>query len=128
MSNCRPTTLCDLANRVLHGADATSMIKEFVDQVSLMSDIERFDAITDAPRPLIAWLDVYLAGLAESIARGLDQAPPAWTERPERFLNEPVIFGGRHSKAANMIETPAAFRRRLLFCGPVRLPSKTETG
>jgi hypothetical protein len=41
---------------------------------------------------------------------------PAWTEKPQRFLREPFFAGGLESlKAILIVESPSAFRRRLIF-------------
>jgi len=41
---------------------------------------------------------------------------PAWTEEPERFLREPLFAGGLESlKAILIVESPSAFRRRIIF-------------
>jgi hypothetical protein len=41
---------------------------------------------------------------------------PAWTEKSERFLREPFYAGGLESlKAILIVESPSAFRRRLIF-------------
>ncbi|WP_143018358.1 hypothetical protein [Belnapia rosea] len=61
---------------------------------------------------------VHLAGYAEHLAHLSGQAPPVWAEAPEFFLTEPVYLGGPHSRERLLAEAPAAFRRRLLFCGP----------
>ena len=41
---------------------------------------------------------------------------PDWVEKPDRFLNEPFFAGGLDSlKATLLVESPLAFRRRLIF-------------
>lgn len=112
------------------GADYTAMLKEFGDAVTgaaLAAGMRQGDAVVpvsparyEAMPPL---LDddiqrVHLAGYAEHLAHLSGQAPPAWVEAPEFFLAEPVFLGGPHSRQRLLAEAPAAFRRRLLFCGP----------
>jgi hypothetical protein len=42
--------------------------------------------------------------------------PPAWTDEPKRFLTEPYFAGALESLKAMLIaDSPAAFRRRLIF-------------
>lgn len=72
------------------------------------------------PPPL--WMDdaisrAHLAGMAEHLATRFCLPCPEWCEGPEFFLRQPVILGGRHSRDMLISETPAAWRRRLLFCG-----------
>ncbi len=68
------------------------------------------------------WMNVLLAGMAEFIARREDLDPPAWTEKPERFLQKPKFWGVKPETRAYMLsETPGPFRRRNLFCGYIWL-------
>ncbi len=58
----------------------------------------------------------YLAALAEHLA-SIDRIDaPEWTETSQRFLREPFFAGGLESlKAILIVESPSAFRRRLIF-------------
>ena len=147
----RPQSLSDVAERVLaHGlATYTATIKEFLDEYrarraqgrarlqescsgennfpSNPDDIraQRIAMVQEAPKLLNhAIFNAHIAGLAEHILLDNGVPPtdwPDWINAPERFLVEPAYFGGRHAREILMVETPVAFRRRLLFCGRVYL-------
>lgn len=132
----RPHSLADVAERVLaHGlATYTATIKEFLDEYRGLkrqqthgSDTrdQRVAMVQEAPKPFNhAIFDAHIAGLAEHILFDNDVPPagwPDWINAPERFLAEPAYFGGRHARETLMVETPVAFRRRLLFCGRIYL-------
>jgi hypothetical protein len=75
-----------------------------------------------ADEPL--WLEdaserAHIAGMAEFLSSLACLPPPQWSEGPGYFLEVPAFAGGRRSRDHLLAETPAAFRRRLLFCGPV---------
>ena len=56
------------------------------------------------------------AVVAEHLARCHDMVPPEWSEQYGRKLKRPYFAGGLESlKARLTVESPAAFRRRLLF-------------
>jgi hypothetical protein len=73
-------------------------------------------ALADEPNKVGGVKDAYLAALAEHLALS-DRFPvPGWTEQPDRFLSEPFFAGGLDSlKAILLVESPLAFRRRLIF-------------
>ncbi len=109
--------------------DFNLFTKTFVDVLSHPSNRspERQYALIEEEPVLLphAWMNVFLAGVAELIARRADIEPPLWTEKPERFLPKPLIYGFLPETRAYMIrETPGPFRRRNLFCGFVSLQSK----
>jgi hypothetical protein len=81
-----------------------------------MSPADRNEALTDEPIAVGRVEDAYLAALAEYLtARDRLSDAPAWTEKPERFLREPFFAGGLESLKAILVESPSAFRRRLIF-------------
>ena len=59
----------------------------------------------------------YVAGVAEHLARRWSLPRiPAWTNQPSRFLKRPYFpFSGTNTKALYFVESPIAFRRRLIF-------------
>ena len=59
----------------------------------------------------------YVAGVAEHLARRWSLPRiPAWTNQPSRFLKRPYFpFSGANTKALYFVESPIAFRRRLIF-------------
>ena len=114
------STLKRIAERILSGEPETLAIKEFLDDWRFTRSP---DAFIERPeltgRPAI---DVWLAGAAEALAFKLRKTPPEWAQAPERFLEEPLFL--RNSEAGRMtdlVETPACFRRRNLFCGRSRI-------
>ena len=77
---------------------------------------DRGDALAEEPIGAGRVEDAYLAALAEHLASRDRMDTPAWTEKPERFLREPFFAGGLESlKAILIVESPSAFRRRLIF-------------
>ena len=68
------------------------------------------------PVPLDDLRDAYLGATAEHLARRYDLDVPAWAETYGLALRRPFFAGGLESlKALLTVESPAAFRRRLLF-------------
>lgn len=63
----------------------------------------------------------YLCAMGEHLAWLSGVPAPAWTSDPKGFLDEPVFQGGPHAREFMLKDTPPAFRRRLLFVGPVLL-------
>ena len=60
--------------------------------------------------------DAYLAATAEHLAMRYDLKPPDWAESHGKPLRRAFFAGGLESlKAILTVESPAAFRRRLLF-------------
>lgn len=125
-----PESLRDISVMVgTHGADYTNMVKEFIDH--LIRDLKAKGArkcdvvlpidasvFVDEPVHLPKLVQrVHLAGLAEHMANLSGQRAPAWCLRQEFFLAEPLYMGGPAALKRTLVETPAAFRRRLFFCG-----------
>lgn len=99
-----------------------AFMKEFVDARShpYNRSPERQRVMIEDEPPLLPdpMYNVFLAGAAETIALEEGIEPPAWIEKPERFLPEPLIAGGSPESQACAIEaTPEPFRRRNFFCG-----------
>jgi len=62
--------------------------------------------------------DAWLAAVAEYLAAKYGLETPDWVERHGRPLRRAFFAGGLESlKAILAVESPAAFRRRLLFVG-----------
>ena len=84
-----------------------------------MSSDDRVDALAEEPVAVGRVEDAYLAALAEHLASQDRIDAPAWTEAPGRFLRQPFFAGGLDSlKAILLVESPSAFRRRLIFISP----------
>ena len=62
--------------------------------------------------------DAYLAAVAEHLAECWRLRCPDWVHGVRRFLQRPFFAGGLENlKAALLVESPVAFRRRMLFVG-----------
>lgn len=113
----RPQSVAEIAGRANRGAGTFDpAVREFLDAWQLMSSEQRVAALSSEPLRLGGVKDAYLAALAEHLALS-DRLPvPAWTEETDRFLSEPFFAGGLESlKAILLVESPLAFRRRLIF-------------
>lgn len=113
----RPKSLAEIANRARAEPPSCDLaIREFLDAWQSMTPDERGPALADEPAAITPVPDAYLAALAEHLALE-DRIPaPAWTEHARRFLSEPFFSGGLESlKALLLVESPLAFRRRLIF-------------
>jgi hypothetical protein len=113
----RPRSIAEIARRQRSGVQDFDLgVDEFLDTWQGLSSAERDAALADEPVLLGGVKDAYIAAVAEHLAR-LDRRPiPDWTEKPGRFLREPFFAGGLESlKAILIVESPIAFRRRLIF-------------
>lgn len=114
----RPKSLQEVASwaELLGGIDA--FLREFLDEfyVEQISD-RRVSMLRD--EPLIGKnpkANAYLAAVAEHLSMAYKVAAPDWVDGPSRFLNMPYFPCGLESlKATLLIESPIAFRRRLIF-------------
>jgi len=114
----RPKSIAEIAERA---ADAPGSFdraaREFIDHWQLSAPDDHAAALAQEPRGLNHLQDAYLGALAEHLALS-DRIPaPAWSEQPHRFLTEPFFAGGglESLKATLLVESPLAFRRRLIF-------------
>ena len=120
----RPNSIHAVADRILRGADKTSVIKEFIDEfrylISAGGDIGNM--IRQEPELTGNHMaDAYVAGLAECIALRSGMQVPPWVDAPPRFLADQVVIGGRHSRKSMLLKTPKCMSKRRLFCGEVTL-------
>lgn len=113
----------------IHG-DVDSFLREFLDEFYVeQNQRERAAMLTEEP-PLSDddRLNAYLAAVAEHLALRNDLNVPDWALTPARFLKRPFFPAGLESlKATLLMESPAAFRRRMIFVGadPLHRPRKT---
>ncbi|HTW69902.1 MAG TPA: hypothetical protein VME47_08460 [Acetobacteraceae bacterium] len=112
----RPHSLREVSVRARNGQqpfDAT--LREFLDFFYANPDL-RNDALRAAPVPLDDLRDAYLAATAEHLAHCYRLPLPEWSESWGRKLTRPFFAGGLESlKALLTVESPASFRRRMLF-------------
>jgi hypothetical protein len=112
----RPRTLLEVSRRYNRGEqEFDPALREFLD-VFYLEPEWRTAAITDCPEPMDSLRDAYLAATAEHLARCFGLAIPEWSETHGFALTRPFFAGGLESlKAILTVESPTAFRRRLLF-------------
>jgi hypothetical protein len=112
----RPRTLQEVGRRVATGRQSFDpALREFLDTFYTAPD-EREMAIRDEPERLDPVKDAYLAAVAEHLARSYEIPIPEWSETHGNELSQPFFAGGLESlKAILTVESPTAFRRRLLF-------------
>jgi len=116
-SSFRPLSIAEIAERVSCGTQHFDLaVREFLDSWQAMTRDDRQAALSEEPLAVGRVEDAYLAALAEHLAAADRLVVPAWTEAPRRFLREPFFAGGLESlKAILLVESPSAFRRRLIF-------------
>lgn len=112
----RPRTLYQVSVKArdeLRSFDAR--LREFLDHF-YANPAQRLAAIEREPLGLDDLRDAYLAATAEHLARCHDLPIPDWVETHGRALVRPHFAGGLESlKALLTVESPLAFRRRMLF-------------
>jgi hypothetical protein len=112
----RPASLEDVAARTLEGEPFDPLLREFLDVFYCGNLDTRPSAIAAPPRGIDSVHDAYLGAVAEHLARRFGLAVPDWAEEPHRFLAKPFFAGGLEDlKAILLVESPLAFRRRLIF-------------
>lgn len=130
----RPASISEIASHAKSGAQSFDLaVREFLDSWQGMSRSERANALRKEPQPIGKVQDAYLAALAEHLALSERIDVPDWTTASPRFLNEPFFAGGLESlKATLIVESPLAFRRRLIFISadalsrPRRISANTD--
>jgi hypothetical protein len=112
----KPTTLVEVVRRVKSGEQKFDpAIREFLDAFYAHPDL-RPSSINDRPDTIDTLHDAYVSAVAEHLAQLYGLPIPDWTETYGNGLHEPFFAGGLQSlKGILVAESPAAFRRRLLF-------------
>jgi hypothetical protein len=108
--------LLDVSRRAQADSRAFDLaVREFLD--SFYADpASRCAAIEQRPEPIDALYDAYLAAVAEHLARSFHLPVPEWSEMHGNALTRPFFAGALESLMAILtVESPAAFRRRLIF-------------
>jgi hypothetical protein len=126
----RPTSLREVSRRSrADPADFDTALREFLDSF-YGNPRGRSVALDARPYRLDDLRDAYLAATAEHLARSFGLPVPGWSETHGHGLKRPFFAGGLESlKAVLTVESPLAFRRRLLFVSKnalsrPRLPSE----
>jgi hypothetical protein len=118
----RPSTLAEAALRVNNGAPFGLALSEFLDE--FYGNPERRQAmIADEPVKLAdTQQHAMLGAVGEHLARRWNLAVPAWTDDAARFLHEPYFTTPiQNLKAMLLVQSPQAFRRRMIFTEAVPL-------
>jgi hypothetical protein len=112
----RPRSLHEVASRTAaQQQDFDPGLREFLDVFYANPD-ERQRAITIEPAALDDLHDAWLAAVAEHLARSFGLIVPEWSETHGTKLRRPFFAGGLETlKAILFVESPTAFRRRMLF-------------
>ena len=112
----RPDSIFEVSRRVLEDGEAFDpALREFLDTFYLAPE-GRAAALARPPLPLDPLRDAYLAATAEHLASTHGLRVPGWCGEHGMMLQRPHFAGGLESLKATLLrESPAAFRRRLLF-------------
>jgi hypothetical protein len=113
----RPGTLAEVARRVERGEQRFDFaLSEFLDEFYLHPE-RRQEMIAEQPEAMVDPVDhAMLGAIGEHLARRWDLVIPGWTAAPDRFLKRPHFTTELQGlKALLLVESPIAFRRRLIF-------------
>jgi hypothetical protein len=124
----RPRTLFEVANRAADGKQGFDLaLREFLDSFHANAE-QRKAAIQQQPQALDPLRDAYIAAVAEHLARCYRLDIPEWAETQGMDLKRPFFAGNLESlKARLMVESPTAFRRRMLFVSKDALSRPRQT-
>lgn len=117
-SGKRPHALSEVVARTDASETIDIHLREFLDAFYVEPSTQKRQrmlddepAATGNPRA-----DAYLAAVAEHLAFRYGLDVPPWTQSESRFLHAPHFPAGLESlKAITLVESPTAFRRRLIF-------------
>jgi hypothetical protein len=129
----RPRTLSEVALWAEELGHVDAFLREFLDEFYVEKDASARGQMLAEEPPLAAnaRANAYLAAVAEHLARREGLPTPSWTEKKPRFLHRPYFPSGLESlKATLLVESPVAFRRRMIFVGaePLYRPRKDAAG
>ena len=112
----RPRTLHEVSRRTLaNDQKFDPALREFLDSFYSWPEA-RPGAIERRPLPIDDLRDAYLAATAEHLALSYGLDVPTWSETHGNKLKRPFFAGGLESlKALLFVQSPTAFRRRMLF-------------
>ena len=129
----RPRSLKEVAVLGREHGDIDAFLREFLDEFYVAGDkSERVAMLSDEP-PLAPddRTNAYLGAVAEHLALRNGLPVPLWAGKPARFLKRPFFPAGLESlKATLLMESPTAFRRRMIFVGadPLYRPRRDVAG
>ena len=114
--SARPQSLQAIAAASRCGEAFDPLVREFLDAFYVADTVFRIAALAAEPLRISPVKDAYLAAVAEHLSLRFSLAPPEWSYNAERFLDEPFFAGGMESlKPLLLVESPLAFRRRMIF-------------
>lgn len=116
----RPQSLRQAAVHGLEFGDRDSFLREFLDEFYTEQDPDRRTAMLAEEPPMTddARANAYYAAVAEHLVLKYHLRVAPWTQHPSRFLKRPFFPCGLESlKATLLMESPTAFRRRMIFVG-----------
>jgi len=117
----RPQSLSEVSSVVIAGTKPFAhAIDEFLDTFYLdhPDKLRQQRRIDDAPAIVgDTFVDSWIGAVGEHLARRWDLAVPAWTRRPAHYaLSLPrFVPGSKALRRTLLLESPPAFRSRLLF-------------
>jgi hypothetical protein len=113
----RPGSLAEVAASVRAGRQSFAhALSEFLDEFYLRPERRRA-MLAQRPAPLSDPHEhAFLGAAAEHLARRWGLEPPAWADEPDRFLRRAYFPTPIEDlKAMLLVQSPLAFRRRLIF-------------
>jgi len=116
----RPQSLRQAALFGLELGDRDAYLREFLDEFYVEDSADRRAAMLMDEPPLSEddRANAYYAAVAEHLAFKYRLPVPPWSGDPRRFLDRPFFPCGLESlKATLLVESPTAFRRRMIFVG-----------
>ncbi len=127
----RPKSLDEVVTCGLAHGDTDAFLREFLDEYYVEPAPARRAAMLALEPPIVAndKVNAYVAAVAEHLAHRDHAGAPAWVEGEQRFLHRAYFPCGLESlKATLLMESPAAFRRRMIFVGsdPLYRPRRRE--
>lgn len=116
----RPNTLSEAYERIIAGEPREKAFAEFLDTFYGLPDaLAQSQALASEP-PLTgdAHLDALAGAAAEYLSRKYGSGVPAWTNKPERYLQDPWFTTSAPAPGVKEFlwhSSPAEFRSRNIF-------------
>ena len=114
----RPNTLAEVAERRQAGEDFGRLLSEFLDQFYQALPSGGAQAMIAMEPAALADIREHalLGAIGEHLARRWNLSTPVWTNDPSRFLRQSYFTTPAQGlNALLLVESPLAFRRRLIF-------------
>ena len=129
----RPRTLREVVQWGAEHGNVDGYLREFLDEFYLAREagVREVMLLEEPPMASDRHIDAYLGAVAEHLAGRYGVTVPGWASAPARFLKAPFFPCGLDSlKATLLVESPVAFRRRLIFVGsdPLYRPRRELDG